>query len=88
MSLLEFYLMWAASTWFGTLYQERYCPEWDKALGRCSISIPTAPWLVLIRPASTEYWSGLATPSIHSGISIKMALESADQAFGICTGSG
>lgn len=33
MSLLKFYLMWATSTLFGTLYQHRYCPEWDKALG-------------------------------------------------------
>ena len=33
MSFFKFYLMWAASTWFGLLHQERYCPEWDKALG-------------------------------------------------------
>jgi len=33
MSFLKFYLMWAASTWFGLFHQERYCPEWDKALG-------------------------------------------------------
>nr|DAL62108.1 MAG TPA_asm: hypothetical protein [Caudoviricetes sp.] len=33
MSFLNFYLMWASSTFFGLFHQERYCPEWDKALG-------------------------------------------------------
>lgn len=31
--LLEFYIMWASSTLFGLFHQERYCPEWDRALG-------------------------------------------------------
>jgi len=29
-----FYIRWAASTFFGTLYQEKYCPEWDDAVNR------------------------------------------------------
>ena len=34
MSYLGFLARWAATTWFGILHQEKYCPEWDKALGR------------------------------------------------------
>lgn len=33
MSFFWFYLMWADSTWFGALYQQEYCRDWDKALG-------------------------------------------------------
>lgn len=32
-SFLVFLCKWVCSTWLGTLYQERYCPEWDAALG-------------------------------------------------------
>jgi hypothetical protein len=33
MSFFWFYLMWAGSTWFGLMYHEKYCRDWDKALG-------------------------------------------------------
>lgn len=32
MNKLGYYLEWARSTWFGTLYQEKYCPLWDRKL--------------------------------------------------------
>lgn len=31
---IKFYAKWAVSTWFGSLYQESYCAEWDAALNR------------------------------------------------------
>lgn len=30
----NFYWRWAASTFFGSLYQKKFCPEWDAALNR------------------------------------------------------
>ncbi|MFD3300281.1 hypothetical protein [Aquipseudomonas alcaligenes] len=32
LGFLMFLLDWAVSTWFGLLYQNRYCGEWDAAL--------------------------------------------------------
>lgn len=34
MRFLKFYLMWAASSWFGLLHAHKYCPVWDEALGK------------------------------------------------------
>ncbi|UBT78790.1 hypothetical protein LCH33_002154 [Pseudomonas amygdali] len=30
----NFYARWAMNTWFGLLYQYRFCPIWDAALNR------------------------------------------------------
>lgn len=30
----NFYWRWATSTWFGSLYQQEFCPAWDAALNR------------------------------------------------------
>ena len=34
MKFLKFYLMWAASSWFGLLHAHKYCPVWDAALSK------------------------------------------------------
>jgi len=32
MKLLKFLLIWAESSWFGSLYAQKYCPLWNAAL--------------------------------------------------------